>query len=987
MMLISRFSSHFVFLVSSLLISTVAAHADPIWIHQFQGDAVMCLSSVPDISGDGRSDILAGMDSGMVACLSAESASPTMVLWSVALEESVLAVLALPDGSGNGLPEIVASTDKGLVKAFQGGGASVGETIWTASSTCGVNVLTQLQDLDADGYPDVCFAGAAQRVHLVSGRGGNTLWNRFLSSGGYAYVHVVAADSDLNGDGIPDPVAWTWDGRLWALNGVNGSDLWQVAIDAGFTEGMTSAGDLNGDGIPDFLAGGNSKSLKLCSGATGGVLWTCPLDRPIRDVVATEDVTGDGVRDAFACTAGGLVACISGAGSGSVTPVWTAGIGDVCRMLASPGDTNGDGIADIVVCGENGLVVCFSGSDGEQLWRWQGPDVVRAIEAIGDVDGDGVSEIVAGCLDGTIALLPGTVDAWEPLGGSSHSQESMRLTISEKIAKADTIREKNEVPLEHPGLEPFSESQPLPLPKISAGASSVPILLYHDVIPEIYYYYGVSVDNFRQQMDVVVQGNYTCVSLDLIADWIAGVADLPENPICITFDGPYEGHHTWAYPILQERGLFAVSYITSDWIGTANHADWHQLREMDAAGIQDVQNHTLNHPALTSISQQAATEQLLGCSESLWIHMAKESLHHAYPGGSYNSTVMQLLRTLGFKTATTVVQRHVVQTDDPMALPRYSVLKDTSLAGFKAKIGYKPDLPDKTLPYQFAGTVGSSWSDPSYADLDAEGKLWVCDYVAKKVRVFDSSGSELSFSPITQGLNQSGSVVPMEAPSGVTITPSGEVLVSICDYFGTEQYLGLFRYRATDGMALNGWDLGYEVGEVDSDANGLIYTVDKLVDKWHVYTPTMTEISGSPFGSLVRSGVRRGISVRPDSTRVYVICETDYAVHVWGGSATQSLAAYSQLADLVTDLSAQSGGVDVMDDGTVLVGYNDEGWILGFDSNHEFLGQLSGGTPAMARPRGAAFTPDGSVLWVACRNGFVQRWEQVSALSNSWLLY
>ncbi|HNT35273.1 MAG TPA: polysaccharide deacetylase family protein, partial [bacterium] len=793
--------------------------------------------------------------------------------------ESVLALLALPDANSDGWPEVVAATDKGVVTAFQAGGANAGAILWTQTSTCGVNVLSVFQDRNADGYPEVLFAGADQRVHLVSGKTGVHLWNRYLSASGYAYVHVVAASQDLNGDTVFDPVAWTWDGRLWALNGTNGTDLWRVSIDGGFTEGMTCAGDINGDGTPDFLAGGNSMSLKLCSGTNGSVLWTCPLGRPIRDVVVVDDVTGDGVKDGFACTAGGVIACISGAGSGTVTPVWTASIGDVCRMLARPTDCNGDGKPDAVVCGENGEVACFSGSDGAELWRWQGPDVVRAIELVADVDGDAIADIAAACLDGTIALLPNAPSAWGVPKADPSAGKVLEFIPADSSIRMSRSDIPSAVPLEHPGLEPFATEVPSKNLAIAAGATSVPILLYHDVIPEAFYPYGVSLDNFRAQMDLVVQGNYTCVSLDLIADWIAGTAELPENPICITFDGPYEGHHTWAYPILQERGLSAVSYITSDWIGTANHADWHQLREMDAAGIEDVQNHTINHPSLTSLTQEAAIAQLQGCSASLRIHMGKESFHHAYPGGSYNSSVMQILRTLGFKTATTVVQRHVVRTDDPMALPRYSVLVNTTIAEFKTKIRYAEitptPLPEKTLPYQFVSNVGSGWTAPSYADVDAEGKLWVCDYNAKQVRVFSSSGVEMGFSPITQGLNQSGVVVPMEAPSGVAVTPSGDVLISICDYFGSPQYLGLFRYRASDGQVLNGWDINYKIGDVDCDANGLIYTVNKVGGDWHVYTSNMTEVAGSPFGTYVSSNISRGISVRPDSTRVYIISETD----------------------------------------------------------------------------------------------------------------
>jgi len=508
----------------------------------------------------------------------------------------------------------------------------------------------------------------------------------------------------------------------------------------------------------------------------------------------------------------------------------------------------------------------------------------------------------------------------------------------------------------------------------------VPILLYHDVVPEAFYSCcSIATSDFEAQMDVLVQGGFTAVSLDQIADWIEGTGTLPEKPVCITFDGPYDGHHTHAFQILQERGLFAISYITTDWIGTANHIDWHQLRQLEQTGVMDIQNHTLNHPNLTTVSSDEVIRQVTGCSDSIFRHLeGKISIHHAYPGGAHNSSVHQLLRDMGMRTATTVEGRKTTRSDDLMALPRYAISRTTSLESFKQMVGFEtPPLPP--LPYEFVGTVGSGWVYPGYGDLDAEGKLWICDYSAGNVRVFLQDGSEASFSPITHGLKQDGSSLLIEAPSGVAITPDGEVIVTIADYIGPTLYFGLFRYRASDGQALTGIDLAFRPGDVDCDANGLIYLIAKVVDEWHVYTSEFVEITGSPFGPGTLNQVQRGISVRPDSSKVYVISESSGNVRVWEGSATSESASYLQGDDLVDNLSSSSGGVDVMDDETVWVGYDEEGLVRAFDADHQPLGDLAGGTPLLTSPRGVAFTPDRNILWVISRSGFVQRWERTAS--------
>ena len=90
----------------------------------------------------------------------------------------------------------------------------------------------------------------------------------------------------------------------------------------------------------------------------------------------------------------------------------------------------------------------------------------------------------------------------------------------------------------------------------------------------------------------------------------------------------------------------------------------------------------------------------------------------------------------------------------------------------------------------------------------------------------------------------------------------------------------------------------------------------------------------------------------------------------------------------MNDLNGASGGVDVMDDGTVFVGYDDSGIVRAFDAGHNAIGDLSGGSPTLVSPRGVVFTPDGRVLWVISRNGFIQRWERMESTGiPNWSIY
>jgi peptidoglycan/xylan/chitin deacetylase (PgdA/CDA1 family) len=932
-----------------------------LWSARFPDDACLIVMRGADSSGDGKADILAGFESGRVVCWSAEPTSPPLQLWSAQADAAIQTLLPLPDADGDGMADVVVADSAGWVRCLRGGAAIGGAPIWSFRSLCRVACLVLMPDTTGDGFPEVLAGGAEQKLFLLDGRTGEPVWTADLARyNGEGYVHRIVAAGDLNGNNTPDAVVLVWSGSVAAFEGTDGSLIWSRSVTSGFTEALDSMGDVNGDGVPDFVAGGNNKRTRLVSGATGTTLWDCPVERPVRAVCAVPDVNDDATTDCFAVTAGGRVACISGKGSGVVAPHWTAELGEVCRAVVSPGDLDGDGKADAVAGAENGVVAAFSGADGSELWRWTGPDVIRSLACVGDADGDGVGDIVAGSLDGSVTLLSGSARAWSAaprLIASSPPPPPTACSVEKAPPPAAVVRNSAAAR------------------QAAENASKITILLYHDIITPTRYAYSVSVENFRAQMDVLVAGGFTAVSLDEIADWIEGKITLPEKSVCITFDGPYEGHVLHAWPILRERGLFAASYVTSDWIGTVNHADWHHLRRMDAAGIQDIQNHSANHPALTSVSRDEVIAQLTACNESIRRRMnGKVSLHHAYPGGAYNTTVMGILDELGFRTATTVAGRPTVRTDALLALPRYTLTPSTSIPTFKSWIGYEEYVPP--MPYRFIGTLGSGWSYPAFGERDAQGRPWICDYAAGVVRVFETNGSEAAFSPIREGTTQSGQTRSLYTVSGLAVTPGGDVLVTIADYISTPGYFGVFTYRGSDGAFLAARDLDYRPGDVDCDAEGRIYIVDKVVDKWHVYDAAGTELPGSPIGPATTNHIQRGISVRPDASRVYVISETSDSVRVWHGSIDAEGCHYTQGYDLVSGLGGSRGGVDVMDNGTIFVGADATARVLVFDAAHTLLGAISGGSPALTLPAGTLFTPDGSTLWIISRNGFVQRWER-----------
>ena len=71
---------------------------------------------------------------------------------------------------------------------------------------------------------------------------------------------------------------------------------------------------------------------------------------------------------------------------------------------------------------------------------------------------------------------------------------------------------------------------------------------------------------FARQMDYV-RRHYSVITCEHLLSWLRGEKDLPRHPLVITFDDGYSDNLAFAYPILKERNLPAIIFLTTGFIG------------------------------------------------------------------------------------------------------------------------------------------------------------------------------------------------------------------------------------------------------------------------------------------------------------------------------------------------------------------------------------------------------------------------------------
>jgi peptidoglycan/xylan/chitin deacetylase (PgdA/CDA1 family) len=81
---------------------------------------------------------------------------------------------------------------------------------------------------------------------------------------------------------------------------------------------------------------------------------------------------------------------------------------------------------------------------------------------------------------------------------------------------------------------------------------------------------------FMAQMEYV-QARYDVIDIGHLISWLKGDRELPARPLLITFDDGYRDNYEHAFPILRQRGMPVLMFITTDFIGRSRPFYWDQL--------------------------------------------------------------------------------------------------------------------------------------------------------------------------------------------------------------------------------------------------------------------------------------------------------------------------------------------------------------------------------------------------------------------------
>ena len=302
------------------------------------------------------------------------------------------------------------------------------------------------------------------------------------------------------------------------------------------------------------------------------------------------------------------------------------------------------------------------------------PVVATRVGGVPDVLTDGETGIL--CETSSSAIAEGILRALDHRQDSERMAEKARTLIRERYDIRNTARRYTGFYRTLVRTRAFRGSRKgISLLRSAAGSflsrpapapGTLRILMYHRVAETMETdILAVTPFAFAQQMRWLREEGWSVLSLlEALRRLESGT--LPPKAAAITFDDGYRDNYDEAAPVLAGMHFPATVFpVTAFVLEEAEHRRYRgrvpkvpyltveQIRQMKRAGF-DFGGHTHTHPLLSTISGEAAQEEILRAKKLLEEWTGEKSTLFAYPNGIYGKEHFRILDALGYEAALTV---------------------------------------------------------------------------------------------------------------------------------------------------------------------------------------------------------------------------------------------------------------------------------------------------------------------------------------------
>ena len=146
-----------------------------------------------------------------------------------------------------------------------------------------------------------------------------------------------------------------------------------------------------------------------------------------------------------------------------------------------------------------------------------------------------------------------------------------------------------------------------------------------------------------------------------------------QRKVLLTIDDGFLSFYENAWPILKDRKIPFILFVSTREVGAFNYMTWNQIREISKENFVEIGNHSHTHEYLVDEKKNLIIADIKKSQSIFKNNLGKNSVFFSYPFGEYSLEFKSIIKSLGFKYAFGQHSGVIDETKDFYELPRYPI--------------------------------------------------------------------------------------------------------------------------------------------------------------------------------------------------------------------------------------------------------------------------------------------------------------------------
>ena len=195
--------------------------------------------------------------------------------------------------------------------------------------------------------------------------------------------------------------------------------------------------------------------------------------------------------------------------------------------------------------------------------------------------------------------------------------------------------------------------------------------MYHRFEENKYPSTNIRLNNFLQHLKIIEENSITFINPKNFEYELKN--NKSKRKILLTIDDGFSSFYKNAWPILKQKKIPFILFISTREVGAFNYMTWEQIREISEEDFVEIGNHSHTHEYLVDESADLIRKDIEKSISIFKRELGKNSDFFSYPFGEYSVLFKDIIKSLNFKYAFGQHSGVVDETKDFYELPRYPI--------------------------------------------------------------------------------------------------------------------------------------------------------------------------------------------------------------------------------------------------------------------------------------------------------------------------